>query len=215
MRAVYTFIAEEQATPTNPVDPWTVAEMCRTLGVSRSGYYDWVDRSPSNREVTDRMLEVEIEAIWECSARTYGVPRVTAWLAKQGFAVSGKRVARLMRRNGWEGESGRSKVRTTIVDRGAKAASDHVKREGLQPDRPEPHVVRRHHLPAHRRRLAVPRDGHRLVLPAGDRLVRRRAHAHRTRRRCLEDGGRDSRRPRRRCDLPLRPRVSVHVRGVR
>lgn len=128
MTAVYTFIAEEQATPTNTTVPWTVSEMCRTLEVSRSGYYGWVDRAPSDREVTDRMLEVEIEAIWECSGRTYGVPRVTAWLRKQGFAVSGKRVARLMGRNGWEGETGRSKIRTTIVDRGAKAASDHVRR---------------------------------------------------------------------------------------
>jgi hypothetical protein len=34
---VYTFIAEEQATPTNTEKPWTVAEMCRTLEVSRSG----------------------------------------------------------------------------------------------------------------------------------------------------------------------------------
>ena len=129
MRALYTFIAEEQATPTNTEDPWTVAEMCRTLEVSRSGFYDWLDRGPSKREITDRILEVEIEAIWECSGRTYGVPRVTAWLRKQGFAVSRKRVAGLMRRNGWEGESGRAKVRTTIVDRGAKAASDHVKRD--------------------------------------------------------------------------------------
>jgi transposase InsO family protein len=126
---MYTFIAEEQATPTNTDDPWTVAEMCRTLEVSRSGYYDWVDRAPSERELTDRMLEVEIEAIWECSGRTYGVPRVTAWLRKQGFAVSGKRVARLMRRNGWEGETGRLKIRTTIVDRGANAASDHLRRD--------------------------------------------------------------------------------------
>ena len=129
MRAVYTFIAEEQATPTNVKKPWTVSEMCQALEVSRSGYYDWVDRAPSNRELTDRRLEVEIEAIWECSGRTYGVPRVTAWLRKQGFVVSPKRVARLMRRNSWEGESGRSKIRTTIVDRGAKAASDHVRRD--------------------------------------------------------------------------------------
>lgn len=129
MRALCTFIAEEQATPTNTDDPWSVAEMCRTLEVSRSGYYDWVDRAPSKRELTDRLFEVEIEAIWECSGRTYGVPRVTAWLRKQGFAVSANRVRRLMRRNGWEGESGRAKVRTTIVDRGAKAASDHVKRD--------------------------------------------------------------------------------------
>ncbi len=126
MRAVYTFIAEEQAAPDCK---WSVVEMCRTLEVSRSGYYDWVDRAPSDRECTDRLLEVEIEAIWECSGRTYGVPRVTAWLRKQGFAVSAKRVARLMGRNGWEGESGRRKIRTTIVDRGATAASDHVKRD--------------------------------------------------------------------------------------
>ncbi|MFV0318665.1 MAG: hypothetical protein ACK5O2_17085 [Microthrixaceae bacterium] len=87
MTAVYTFIAEEQATPTNPDDPWTVAEMCRTLGVSRSGFSDRAGRAPSERELIDRMLEVEIEAIWGCSGRTYGVPRVTARLRKQGFAV--------------------------------------------------------------------------------------------------------------------------------
>lgn len=136
MRAVYTFIAEEQAAPTNTDRPWTVAEMCRTLEVSRSGYYDWVGRAPCARELTDRMLEREIEAIWECSDRTYGVPRVTAWLRKQGFVVSAKRVARLMRRNGWEGESGRSRVRTTIVDRGATAASDHVERN-FNPEAPD------------------------------------------------------------------------------
>lgn len=120
---------QEQATPTDTDKPWTVAEMCRTLEVSRSGYYNWVNREPGQRELTDRLLEVEIEAIWECSGRTYGVPRVTAWLRKQGFPVSAKRVARLMRRNGWAGETGRSKVRTTVVDPGAKAASDHVKRD--------------------------------------------------------------------------------------
>lgn len=126
MTAMYTFIAEEQA---DPSCLWSIAEMCRVLQVSRSGYYDWVDRPPSDRETTDRMLEVEIEAIWVASEHTYGVPRITAWLRRQGFAVSRKRVARLMCRNGWEGESGRAKVRTTIPDPGATAASDHVKRD--------------------------------------------------------------------------------------
>lgn len=126
MRAVYSFIAEEQAELTCP---WSTAEMCRVLEVSRSGFYDWLDRGPSKRELTDRMLEVEIEAIWESSGRTYGVPRVTAWLRRQGFAVSAKRVARLMRRNGFEGESGRARIRTTIPDPGAEAASDRVKRD--------------------------------------------------------------------------------------
>jgi hypothetical protein len=120
---VYTFIAEQKA---NPDCPWSVTEMCRVLVVSRSGFYDWESRPPSQRELTGRQLTFEIEAIWECSAPTYGAPRVHAWLGRQGFQVSRKRVARIMREQGWEGESGRRKVRTTIIDRSAKAASDRV-----------------------------------------------------------------------------------------
>ena len=123
---IYTFIAEEKA---NPHCCWSVCEMCRVLEVSRSGFYDWESRPPSDRELSDRQLAVEIEAIWEASDQTYGSPRVFRWLHKQGFNPSCKRVARIMREQGFEGESGRARVRTTIIDRGAKAASDRVKRD--------------------------------------------------------------------------------------
>lgn len=116
MTTVYTFIAEEQAAPECP---WSVIEMCRVLSVSRSGFYDWQTRQPSARELEDRVLAREIDAIYECSGRTYGVPRMTAWLRKQGYEVNHKRVARIMRELGFEGETGRRKVRTTIVDKGA------------------------------------------------------------------------------------------------
>jgi putative transposase len=122
---IYSFIAEEQANHSI----WTISEMCRVLEVSRSGFYDWHGRSPSDREVSDRRLTIEIEAIWECSDRTYGAPRVHRWLCKQGFVVGHNRVARIMAINGWEGETGRRKVRTTIVDRGATAAEDRVQRD--------------------------------------------------------------------------------------
>jgi putative transposase len=124
--AVYSFIAEEQADPNSR---WSVAEMCRTLGVSRSGFYGWQRRPPSDRELGDRQLTVEIEAIWHCSDRTYGAPRTHRWLRKQGFRVGRKRVARIMAANGWEGESGRRRVRTTTVDRAATAAGDLVARD--------------------------------------------------------------------------------------
>jgi transposase InsO family protein len=130
--AIYSFIAEERAN--NSI--WSVVEMCRVLEVSRSGFYDWHGRSPCEREITDRMLAIEIEAIWECSDRTYGSPRVHRWLLKQGFVVGRNRVARIMAVNGWEGETGRRKIRTTIVDRGATAADDHVKR-GFNPMTPD------------------------------------------------------------------------------
>jgi len=128
--AMYSFIAEEKATPECS---WSISEMCRVLEVSRSGFYDWQDREPSQRELTDRVLRYEIEAIWECSNRTYGAPRVWRWLLKQGFGVSRKRVARIMAHNGWFGVCGRKRVRTTIVDRHAVAASDLVARD-FNPD---------------------------------------------------------------------------------
>jgi hypothetical protein len=118
--AVYTFIAEEQADP-NCV--WSVVEMCRVLEVSRSGFYGWQSRPPCQRELDDRVLAREIDAIYHCSGQTYGVPRMHRWLRKQGYIVSKKRVRRLMGQLGFEGESGRTKVRTTIVDKGATAAS--------------------------------------------------------------------------------------------
>ena len=132
--AIYSFIAEEWASNDND---WTIVEMCRTLEVSRSGFYGWQSRPRSDREVTNAMLAVEIEAIWECSDRTYGAPRVHRWLRKEGFRVGRKRVARIMRVNGWEGESGRRRIRTTIVDRGATAADDLVGRDfnPTEPDR--------------------------------------------------------------------------------
>ena len=50
---VYTFIGEEKA---NSDCVWSVAEMCRVLAVSRSGFYDWESRPPSDRELSDRQL---------------------------------------------------------------------------------------------------------------------------------------------------------------
>ena len=86
---IYAFIAEEQAN--NSI--WTICEMCRVLEVSRSGFYDWCGRGPSDRELSDRRLAIGIEAIWECSDRSYGLPRVHRWLLKQGFVVGRNRVA--------------------------------------------------------------------------------------------------------------------------
>ena len=133
MTAVYSFIAEEKADPTSP---WSVAQMCRVLQVSRSGFYAWEARQPSQRDVTDRLLAAEIEAIWECSARTYGAPRVHAWLHRQGYRVARKRVARIMREHGWSGQIGRVRMRTTRRDNHAAPAPDLVARN-FTPEAPD------------------------------------------------------------------------------
>lgn len=71
--------------------------MCKVLKVSRSGYYDWLKREPSQRAQEDAVLQDKIKAIWQANHRTYGVPRIHAELQAQGITISRKRVSRLMK----------------------------------------------------------------------------------------------------------------------
>jgi putative transposase len=71
--------------------------LCRVLGVSRSGYYAWLKRPPSERERADQELAQLIRATHQRSRGTYGSPRIHAELKAQGRKVGRKRVARLMR----------------------------------------------------------------------------------------------------------------------
>ncbi len=71
--------------------------LCETLGVSRSGYYDWVSRIPSQRAIANAKLTEQIIAIHRMSDFTYGRPRITAELADLGIMANHKRVGRLMR----------------------------------------------------------------------------------------------------------------------
>lgn len=126
--------AEEKA---DARPPFSVAVMCRVLEVSRSGFYDWETREPSDHELSDAALAMEIETTFIASNRTYGAPRVHAWLARQGFAVARKRVARIMRQLGLVGEMGRRRVRTTVADAAATPSKDLVGRafSPTEPDR--------------------------------------------------------------------------------
>ena len=74
-----------------------VQRMCHLLDVSRSGFYAWLNRRPSDHAREDDRLRVLIRAISRASRATYGAPRVLAELRAQGEKVSKKRVARLMK----------------------------------------------------------------------------------------------------------------------
>lgn len=80
-----------------------VRYLCNWLGVSRSGYYDWLKRKPSTRTQDDIALLGKIVSIHHRSRDTYGSPRVHRSLKKDGLQVGEKRVARLMRENGVKG----------------------------------------------------------------------------------------------------------------
>jgi putative transposase len=77
--------------------------MCRMLGVSRSGYYDWRDRPPSRRSRENAALTGKIREIHRRSRETYGSPRVHAELRVLGTRCGRSRVERLMRQAGLRG----------------------------------------------------------------------------------------------------------------
>ncbi len=116
---------------------YPVATLCRVLGVSSSGYYAWLERSPSKRVQANAALKSRIEKIHERSRGTYGSPRIHAELAAEGERVGRNRVARVMREAGLEGASRRRGPRTTRRDRDAKPAPDLVERDFVAagPDR--------------------------------------------------------------------------------
>jgi putative transposase len=114
--------AEKASTP--------VSVCCRLLGVSRSGYYGWERRAPSDRALTDARLIERIREIWAENRKVYGSPRIHADLRlRYGTRVGRKRVERLMREVGISGLVRHKRGRTTISVPGVRVADDLVERQ--------------------------------------------------------------------------------------
>jgi putative transposase len=113
--------------------------MCRVLGVSRSGYYDWKNREPSKKSQEDAALTIKIQQIHQRSRKTYGSPRIHAELRAMGIRCGRNRVARLMRKAGLKGclRGRRRRKGTTLRDGAASPAADLVRRDfsALAPNR--------------------------------------------------------------------------------
>jgi putative transposase len=114
-----------------------VSLLCRMVRVSKSGYYAWRDRTPSERTQEDAALTERIVEVHNGSRETYGYPRVHAELQALGVRCGRRRVARLMRKAGIRGCKRGRKKRTTRPDPRATPAPDLVKRNftATAPDR--------------------------------------------------------------------------------
>lgn len=95
------------------VGVYTVALMCRVLGVAPSGYYAWRQHPVSKRAGHDEVLTAHVRATFTASRSRYGSPRVHAELRAAGHRVGRKRVARLMRKDGLRARPRRRFVTTT------------------------------------------------------------------------------------------------------
>jgi transposase InsO family protein len=121
-------------------DGYPVAAACRAANVSTSAYYAWTHttaRARRARRARDEgRLLARIRRVHTTSDGTYGVPRVTRQLRRDGHHVNRKRVERLMRRHGIVGHRPRRRRCLTKPDTGAVPAPDLIGRL-FDPDRPD------------------------------------------------------------------------------
>lgn len=96
---------------------WThypIELMCRTMQVSRSGFFAWRRRRSPSRADRDAQVREDVREAHRDSRGLYGRRRLTHALRGRGHCINPKRVRRLMREEGLRGvRKGRFVPRTT------------------------------------------------------------------------------------------------------
>ncbi len=110
---------------------FAVADLCHTLGVSRSGYYAWRGRCPPADAATPLVAQV-----FRRHSRRYGVRRLVAELQATGHPYGRRRVRRIMQAEGLRAIQPKSFVpRTTNSRHGARMSPNLL--PGLSVERPQ------------------------------------------------------------------------------
>ncbi|MDC7226029.1 MAG: IS3 family transposase [Spirochaetales bacterium] len=83
-----------------------IVSMCRVLKVHRSGFYAWLNKPKSARQIEDERILKQIKHFWDESDKVYGSPRIFEDLRESGEVCGLNRVARIMRENKIQAEIG-------------------------------------------------------------------------------------------------------------
>ncbi|GAA3932339.1 hypothetical protein GCM10022406_16540 [Hymenobacter algoricola] len=105
------------------VEPWPVQVLCRVLGVSCAGYYQWQGRAPA----TPTPWQGAAHAAFTRHARRYGTRRLRAELRAEGHAVGRYALRSWLHRHGLRALSTRpQRPRTTVADPAAVVAENRL-----------------------------------------------------------------------------------------
>jgi len=76
---------------------YCIGDLCHVLGVPRSSYYAWLNRTAGPRQEQNEHLRKTLAELFVANRGVYGSPRLTVCLRTKGIACSRNRVARHMR----------------------------------------------------------------------------------------------------------------------
>ena len=105
---------------------WPVQVICRVLQVKRSGFYAWLNRKPSARQLRQEELLAKIRVAHAENRELYGSPRVHRALLVDGEMVSRNTVAKLMRQAKIRAKSRPRYVPRTTDSAHTKPVADNV-----------------------------------------------------------------------------------------
>jgi putative transposase len=112
-----------------------IAVMSGILGVSKSGYYKWLNRKPSKRSQEEGRLEVEIKAAHKRTRETYGPERLQHELRDEGVEVGICRIRRIRKKLGIRCKQKR-KFRATTDSRHALAVAENLLNQQFEATKP-------------------------------------------------------------------------------
>ena len=157
MSEKYQFIGAEYAgISAAHADPApTITCMCKWLGVSKSGFYDWRSRPESATARRRELLKIKIKALFEANDSTYGYRRLHAALVRGGEQAGPELVRQLMRELGLVAcQPAPWRPSTTV--RGAAGPIPEPGQPGFLRGRAGRENGRRHYLYRYLGRMAVP-----------------------------------------------------------
>jgi transposase InsO family protein len=118
----FAFIAAKKA-------KFPVSALCRVLQVRRSGFYAWLGRPEPKRVAENRLLAVEVRAVFQKSRKTYGSPRIRRELRTAGKRFCRHRIAEVMREQRLQARPRRKFVATTRSNHGLPTPPNRLERD--------------------------------------------------------------------------------------
>jgi putative transposase len=77
-----------------------VSRLCQILEVSRSGYYEWLGRTPRAHTDAGQQVQDKVQRYFAQGRGTYGTRRIKHLLAHEGLQVSRRRIGRMLAQAG-------------------------------------------------------------------------------------------------------------------
>lgn len=115
---------------------FSLAALSRTLGVSRSGYYAWLRRKPSERAQRQAHCDARVSEAFEAQKQCYGAPRLQVELREQGHHYDVKTIANSLKRQGLRAVAGQKFQPKTTDSRHTLPVYPNVLEQHFEADAP-------------------------------------------------------------------------------